>query len=70
VTGSEGLGAGQSTNQLTVASALGYTGTESRLELLQNRSFVDAKVEVFAKYGSSQWTRLGEYPIERQLSTP
>jgi hypothetical protein len=70
VTGSEGLGPGQSTKPLTVASALGYTGTESRLELLQNRSFVDAKVEVFAKFGSSQWTRLGEYPIERQLSTP
>jgi hypothetical protein len=68
VTGSEGLGAGQSTDVLTVNSQLGYTGTETRLELLQNRSFVDAKVELFAKYGSTQWTRLGEFPIARQLN--
>ena len=29
--------------------------------------FVDAKVVLFAKYGSSQWMRIGEYPIARQL---
>jgi hypothetical protein len=69
VTGSEGLGAGLSTNLLTVNSQLGYTGIETRLELLQNRTFVDAKVELFAKYGSTQWTRVGEYPIERQLKS-
>jgi hypothetical protein len=68
VTGSDGLHAGASTNLLTVNSQLGYTGTETRLELLQNRSFVDAKVQLFAKYGSSQWTSIGEYPIERQLN--
>jgi hypothetical protein len=68
VTGSEGLGAAKSTDLLTVNSQLGYTGTETRLELLQNRSFVDAKVELFAKYGSGQWTRIGDYPIERQLN--
>ena len=68
VTGSDGLRAGTSTGLLTVNSQLGYTGTETRLELLQNRSFVDAKVELFAKYGSAQWTRIGEYAIERQLN--
>jgi hypothetical protein len=68
VTGSDGLHAGTTTNLLTVNSQLGYTGTETRLELLQNRSFVDAKVELFAKYGSAQWTRIGEYPIARQLN--
>jgi hypothetical protein len=35
--------------------------------MLQNSHFVDAKVELFAKYGSTQWTRLGSYPITRQL---
>jgi hypothetical protein len=68
VTGSEGLAAGKSTDLLTVNSQLGYTGTETRLELLQNHSFVDAKVELFAKYGPTQWTRIGEYAIERQLN--
>jgi hypothetical protein len=68
VTGSEGLGAGMSTDLLTVNSQLGYTGVETRKELLENHSFVDAKVELFAKYGSTQWTRLGEYAIERTLN--
>jgi len=64
----DGLGPGATTALLTVTSQLGYTGTESRHELLQNRSFVDARVEVFAKYGSTQWTRIGEHPIERRLT--
>ena len=46
----------------------GYTGSDqSRQEMLQNTHFVDAKVDLFAKYGSTQWTRLGTYPIARQL---
>jgi hypothetical protein len=50
---------------------LGYTGSEqSRAEMLQNTQFVDAKVELAAKYGGTQWKRLGQYPIERQLITP
>jgi hypothetical protein len=27
-------------------------------------------VELAAKYGGTQWKRLGEYPIARQLITP
>jgi hypothetical protein len=67
VTGSEGLAAGASTDLLTISSQLGYTGTDTRADLLNHRSFVDAKVEIFAKYASTQWTRLGEFPIVRQL---
>jgi hypothetical protein len=37
--------------------------------MLQNSKFVDAKVELSAKYGSTQWTRIGSYPITRQLLT-
>ena len=37
--------------------------------MLQNSHFVDAKMELFAKYGSIQWVRIGTYPIERQLLT-
>jgi hypothetical protein len=70
VAGSEGLAPGASTAPLMVKSALGYTGSDqSRQEMLQNSHFVDAKVELFAKYGSTQWTRLGSYPIARQLLT-
>jgi hypothetical protein len=70
VAGSNGLAPGASTQPLTVKSPLGYTGSDqSRQEMLQNSHFVDAKVELFAKYGSTQWTRLGSYPIERKLIT-
>ena len=65
--GSEGLGPGAS-KTLTLKSNNGYTGTgETRQEMLANSHFVDAKVEVFAKYGSTQWKKLGVYPVTRQL---
>jgi hypothetical protein len=67
VTGSDGLAPGESSRTLIVNSQLGYTGVEPRADLLKHRAFVDAKVEIFAKYGSMQWTRLGEFPIARQL---
>jgi hypothetical protein len=66
--GSEGLAPEASTAPLTIKSPLGYTGSDqSRLEMLQNSHFKDAKVDLFAKYGSTQWARLGTYPITRQL---
>jgi hypothetical protein len=70
VAGSEGLAAGATTPPLTVKSPLGYTGSDqSRQEMLQNTHFVDAKVELSAKYGSTQWVRVGSYPVARQLIT-
>jgi hypothetical protein len=70
--GSEGLAPGATTPTLTVKSALGYTGTESRDEMLQNTQFVDANVRLFSKYGSAQWVPVGPAPlaISRQLMTP
>jgi hypothetical protein len=62
-----GLPAGASTNPIPLRSNLGYTGTEPRAQLLQNKLFVDARVKVFAKHGSTQWASLGEYKIDRQL---
>src|SRR5499427_1059995 len=68
VAGSEGLAPGATTNPLTVKSPLGYTGSDqTRQEMLQNKAFIDATVQVFAKYGSVQWVKKGEYPIERRL---
>jgi len=66
--GSSGLAPGATTPPITIRSQLGYTGSDqSRQEMLSNSHFVDAKVEIFAKYGSAQWTRMGEYPITRKL---
>ena len=69
VAGSEGLAPGGVTKTVTIKSQLGYTGTDPRADMLHNSQFVDAKVELFGKYGSVQWTRLGEFPIKRQLIT-
>jgi hypothetical protein len=64
-----GIAAGKTGGSLVLRSNLGYTGTESRLQMLQNKQFVDAKVEIFGKHGSRTWQKLGEYTIDRQLLT-
>lgn len=66
--GSAGLAPNAITPPLTIRSPRGYTGSgESREEMLRNSHFVDAVVELFAKYGSGQWKRVGEFPVARQL---
>ena len=68
--GSEGLAPGATTPPITIRSNLGYTGSEqSRQEMLQNSHFVDATIDVFVKYASTQWVKVGTYPITRQLLT-
>jgi hypothetical protein len=67
VAGSEGLKPGDTSQSLTVNSQLGYTGTEPRQEMLANSQFVDAKVQLFSKYASTQWVKIGEYPVTRVL---
>jgi hypothetical protein len=70
VVGSSGLAPGATTDTLTIKSNLGYTGSDqTRQEMLKNAQFVDAKAELFAKYGSVQWVRIGEFPITRTLIT-
>jgi hypothetical protein len=70
VAGSEGLAPGATTDPLTVKSDLGYTGSETRADMLKNSQFVDAKVRILAKAGSNYWHPLGEYQIERRLLVP
>jgi hypothetical protein len=68
VVGSKGLAPGATTDPITIKSQLGYTGSDqSRQEMLANTHFVDAKVELFAKYASTQWVRVGSFPVTRQL---
>jgi len=68
--GSQGLAPGATTAVLTARSQLGYTGSDqTRAEMLQNTHFVDAKVQLFAKYASTQWVKVGEYRIVRDLLT-
>ena len=64
--GSAGLTPGAGAT-VTLNSERGYTGEDPQELMLKNRLFVDATVDVFAKYGSRQWTHLGAFPIEHQL---
>jgi hypothetical protein len=66
---SDGLKAGATGGEIVLRSNLGYTGEQSRAEMLQNSQFVDAKVEIFGKHGSNTWAKMGEFPIERKLLT-
>lgn len=65
--GSRGLAPGAMTDVFVIRSQQGYTSTDPRQDMLHNSHFIDAKVELSAKYGSGQWTRIGVYPIDRQL---
>ncbi|HVG72686.1 MAG TPA: hypothetical protein VM819_17360 [Vicinamibacterales bacterium] len=65
----EGLAPGAKTAPIVLRSNLGYTGTQSRMQMLQNREFVDAKVEIYGKSGSRTWVKLAEHQIGRELLT-
>jgi hypothetical protein len=68
--GPDGLAPGKTGPKLVFRSTLGYTGSESRQQMLQNREFVDAKVDVFGKHGSRTWVKMGEFQVDRQLVAP
>ena len=59
---------GATTGPLVMRSTLGYTGIQPRMQMLQNKEFVDAKVEIFLKQGSKVLAKLAEFPIDRQLT--
>jgi len=67
--GPDGLAPGAKGSELVLRSERGYTGPQPRLQMLQNKEFVDAKVDIFAKHGSGYWVKLGEFKIDRQLLT-
>ena len=67
--GRDALEPGETTPALVLHANAGYTGTQGRIQMLQNTSFVDARVEVLGKRGARTWVKIGEYPIDRQLLT-
>ena len=64
-----GLDAGATGKAVVFRSERGYTGPESRAQMLQHKDFVDARVQVFGKHGSRTWVKMGEFPVERKLLT-
>ena len=69
ITRAQPLQPGATTAALVMRSTLGYTGVQPRMQMLQNKEFVDARVEIFLKQGSKVLTKLAEFPIDRQLLT-
>ena len=69
VIGMDGIPPGGTTKPIVLRSNLGYTGIEPRSQMLKNSQFVDAHVQVFAKHGGDQWTKLGEWQIAREMLT-
>ena len=67
VSGSRGLAPGAAVGPLMLEAQLGYTGSDPAEALLHHSQFVDVKVDVYAKYGSTQWTFVGGYMIARHL---
>jgi hypothetical protein len=66
-TGSEGLAAGATTPVITLRSDRGAKGTDPRAVIMKSSYFVDARVQLSAKYGSVQWVKIAEYPVVRQF---
>ena len=64
-----GLAAGATTKAIILRSPLGYTGSDARVKMLQNREFIDANVTILGRHGRRTWAKMGEYTIDRQLLT-
>ena len=67
--GQEALGPGATSKPLVSRGNWGFTGVQPRGQMLMNKEFRDAKVEIFAKYGSAAFTKLMEVQLKRQLLT-
>ena len=67
VTGSEGLSSGETSKEITLRSDHGLTGTDPRADIMKSSHFVEARVQLAAKYGSIQWVKMAEYPVKHAL---
>ena len=67
--GRQGIEPGDAVGPFTLENTLGYTGEQTRTEMLQHRDFVDVKIELYVKHRAEQWAKLGEFQVERQLLT-
>jgi hypothetical protein len=67
--GAEALGPGATSKLLVSRANWGFTGEQPRGQMLTHAKFKDAKVEVFAKFGSATFVRLTQTQLKRQLLT-
>jgi hypothetical protein len=67
--GQDALGARASSKPLTVRGNWGFSGQQPRAQMLMHKSFKDARVQIFAKYGAGQFVKIAEEQVKRQLLT-
>jgi hypothetical protein len=67
--GNDALGPSSTSKPITVRAHWGLTGEQPRAQMLMHKEFRDARVEIFAKYGSGSYVKLIEVPVKRQLLT-
>jgi len=67
VAGSEGLAPGATTSTIRLVSDHGAKGTDPRATIMKSQYFVDARVQLTAKYGSTQWAKIAEYPVKHEF---
>ncbi len=63
------LKAGATTNAIVMRSKVGFTGTETRAQMLRNSRFVDARVMILGRHGRRNWARMAQFPVDRKLLT-
>jgi hypothetical protein len=63
------LKAGATTNAIVLRSKVGFTGTETRAQMLRNSRFVDARVMILGRHGRRNWARMAQFPVDRKLLT-
>lgn len=67
--GNDALAPNATSKPITVRANWGFSGLQPRAQMLMHSQFQDARVEVFAKYGSKPFVKIGETQVARQLLT-
>ena len=59
------LDAGATSEPIVLRSRFGYTGTETRPQMLKNTLFADKRVTILGKHRRKNWASMGMFQIER-----
>jgi hypothetical protein len=67
--GEDALAPSANSKPITARANWGFSGLQPRAQMLMHSQFKDARVEVFAKFGSKPFVKIGEAQVVRQLLT-
>jgi len=67
--GKDALEPSGTSKPITVRANWGFTSPQPRAQMLANAYFKDARMEIFAKWGSAPFVKIAEMQVARQLLT-